>query len=96
LRRRSESNDVFAGCQPQYPDLQAHFNIDFKGLQTVFGTTRHLPDLTRRLYPAYSVIEEIIEGFVEGFLTELVICFIRIQDWVSTDSISDLLRVLAG
>src|ERR1035437_3112944 len=67
-RRRSESNGVFTDCQPQYPDLQGNFNIDSKGLQEIFGTTRHLPDLTRHAHAAYSVIEEIVEGFVEGFL----------------------------
>jgi hypothetical protein len=54
------------GCQPQYPDLQGKFIIDFTGLQEVFGTARHLPDLTRHVHAAYSVIEEIVEGFVEG------------------------------
>src|ERR1700690_2133814 len=67
-RRRSESNDVFTDCQPQYPDLQGYFNPDSTGLQAVFTTTRHLPDLTRHLPVAYSVIEEIVEGFVEDFL----------------------------
>jgi hypothetical protein len=66
-RRGSESNEVFTGCQPQYPDLQGYFNIDPKGFQAVFGTTRHLPALTRNAHPAYSVVEEIVEGFVEGF-----------------------------
>jgi hypothetical protein len=33
-----------------------------------FFTIRHLPDLTRHLPAYYSVIEEIVEGFVEGFL----------------------------
>jgi hypothetical protein len=70
-RRGSESNDVFSGCQPQYPDLQGYFNIDFTGLQALFGTTRHTPDLTRHLHPAYSVIEEIVEGFVEKFFGRL-------------------------
>jgi hypothetical protein len=60
---------VPTGCQPQYPDLQGDFNIDFARLQGVFGTTRHLPALTRHRHPTYSVIEEIVEGFVEGFLT---------------------------
>jgi hypothetical protein len=59
----SESNDVFAGCQPQYPDLQGYFNIDIIGVQAVFVTTRHLPVLTRHAPAAYSVIEEIVEGF---------------------------------
>jgi hypothetical protein len=53
----------FNDCQPQYPDLQGNFKIDFKGLQALFGTTRHLPALTRYAYPAYSVIEEFVEGF---------------------------------
>jgi hypothetical protein len=64
MRRGSESNDVFTDCQPQYPDLQGNFNIGFTRLQVVFRTTRHLPDLTLRLHPAYSVIEEIVEGFL--------------------------------
>jgi hypothetical protein len=51
----------------QYPDLQGYFNIDFTGLQELSGTIRHIPALTRHLHPAYSVIEEIVEGFVEGF-----------------------------
>jgi hypothetical protein len=66
-RRGSESNEVFTDYQPQYPDLQGYFNADFKGPQAVFTTTPHLPDLTRNLHAAYSVIEEIVEGFVEGF-----------------------------
>jgi hypothetical protein len=44
----SESNDVWNGCQPQYPDLQGKFNIDFTRLQGVWGTTRHIPGLTRQ------------------------------------------------
>ena len=64
-RRRSESDDVFTGCQPQYPDLQGYFNIDSKGLQAVFGTTRHLPALTLYPHRAYSVIEEFVEDFGE-------------------------------
>ena len=63
LVKGSESNDVFISRQPRYPDLQGYFNIDSKGAQAVFGTTRHLPALTRHLHPAYSVIEEIVEGF---------------------------------
>jgi hypothetical protein len=64
-RRGSESNDTITGCQPQYLDLYEYFNIDSKGVQVVFGTTRHLPALTRRAHPAHSLIEEIIKGFVE-------------------------------
>jgi hypothetical protein len=67
LRQRSKSKEVFTDSQPQYPDLQGFFNIDSKGLQTVFGTPRHLPDKKHHIHPAYSVIEEIVEGFVEGF-----------------------------
>jgi hypothetical protein len=74
-RRGSESNDVFIGCQPQYPDLQGFYNIDFTAFQEVFVTTRHLPDLTRHLHPAYSVIEEIVEGFIEGLLTSWPHCW---------------------
>jgi hypothetical protein len=66
-RRGSESNGVFTDCQPQYPDLQGYFNTGFTGLQAVFITIRHLPDLTRQIPAAYSVIEEIVEGFVEEF-----------------------------
>jgi hypothetical protein len=64
-RRMSESNDVFAGCQPKYPDLQGHFNIDSKGLQAAFGTIRHLQDLTRHAHLPYSVIEEFVGGFMD-------------------------------
>jgi hypothetical protein len=46
-RRGLLLNDISAGCQPQYPDLQGDFKIDSKGVQAVFGTTRHLPALTR-------------------------------------------------
>jgi hypothetical protein len=66
-RRGSESNEVFTDCQPQYPDLQGDINADFTGLQAIFNTIRSLPDLTRHIPAAYSVIEEIVEGFVEGF-----------------------------
>jgi hypothetical protein len=37
LRRESESNDAFTGCQPQYPDLLGYFNIDSSGLQAVLA-----------------------------------------------------------
>ena len=30
-RRQSESEDAFTACQPQIPDLQGNFNIDFTG-----------------------------------------------------------------
>src|ERR1035438_5053395 len=63
----SESNDVFTDYQPQYPDLQGDFNFDFTGVQAVFNTIRQLPDLIRHLPAYYSVIEEIVEGFVEGY-----------------------------
>jgi hypothetical protein len=66
-RRGSESNGAFTDCQPQYPDLQGHFNIGFTELQSLSDTVRHMPNLTRRTPTTYSVIEEIIEGFVEGF-----------------------------
>ena len=62
-----ESNGVFTDYQPQYPDLQGYFNAGFAGVQAVFITIRQLPDLTHHLPPYYSVIEEIVEGFVEGF-----------------------------
>jgi hypothetical protein len=68
IRRGSESNGVFTDCQPQYPDLQGDFNIDFTGVQALFDTIRLNSPPTRRLPVAYSVIEEIVEGFVEGFL----------------------------
>jgi hypothetical protein len=58
----AESNVVFTGCQPQYSDLQSDFNIDFTGLQAVFGTTRHLPELTHHAPGTRTVIEEIVEG----------------------------------
>ena len=38
-----------------------------KGVQEVSATIRALPDLTRHSPAAYSVIEETVEGFVEGF-----------------------------
>ena len=66
-RRGSESNEVFTGHQPQYPDLQGYFNAVFAGVQGVFVTIRHLSDLTRHAPATYSVIEEIVEGFIEGF-----------------------------
>ena len=69
-RRSSESNNDFTDYQPQYPDLQGDFNASYSRLQEVFSTTGSLPDLTRHLPTYYSVIEEIIEGFVEGLLTE--------------------------
>jgi hypothetical protein len=68
LRRRSESDGVFTGCQPQYPDLQGNFNLDSEWVQAVFAIARHLPSLNRDAHPAYSVIEEFVEGFIEGFL----------------------------
>jgi hypothetical protein len=40
----------------------------FIGVQEVFVTIRQQSDLTRRLLVSYPVIEEIVEGFVEGFL----------------------------
>src|SRR5665647_533543 len=67
-RRGSESNGVFTDCQPQYPDLQGYFNPDLTRVQALFITIRYLPDLTRHIPAAYSVIEEIVEGFVEAFL----------------------------
>ncbi len=64
-------NDVFTDHQPQYPDLQAHFDIDSKGVQAVFITAHHIPALTRHMPAAYSVIEEIVESFIEGFPNEM-------------------------
>jgi hypothetical protein len=65
-RRGSESNEFFTDNQPQYPDLLSNLKVDFTGPQAVFCTIRQLPDLTRNLPALYSVIEEIVEGFVEG------------------------------
>jgi hypothetical protein len=77
-RRGSESNGVFTDRQPQYPDLQGDFNTGFTGVQALFDTIRPLPDLTRHLPAACSVIEEIVEGFVEGFFwTSLKCCRFR-------------------
>ena len=66
-RKGSESNGVFTDYQPQCTDLQGDLNSNFTGLQWVFGTTRRLPALTRRLATAYSLIEEIVGGFVEDY-----------------------------
>ena len=71
LGQGSESKDVFTDCQPQYPDLQGDFNADFTGLQEVSDPIRQLPNLTRHVPAASSVIEEIVEGFVESFLIRL-------------------------
>jgi hypothetical protein len=49
------------------PDLQGNFNIDFTGVQAVSDTILLNPPPTRHTPAAYSVIEEIVEGFVEGF-----------------------------
>ena len=65
--RESESNGAFTDYQPRYPNLQGDFNAGFTGVQEVSNTIGPLPDLTRHLHPAYSIIEEIVEGFVEGF-----------------------------
>jgi hypothetical protein len=62
---------VFTDCQPQYPDLQGYFTVDFTRVQALFHTICQLSDLTRQLPGFYPVIEEIVEGFVEGFLTKL-------------------------
>ena len=62
---------VFTDFQPQYPDLQGYFTVDFTRVQALFYTICQLPDLTRQLPGFYPVIEEIVEGFVEGFLTKL-------------------------
>jgi len=95
-RRGSESNEVFTDGQPQYPDLQGHFNFDSKGLQAVSGTTRHLPALTRHAPGACSVIEEIVEGFVEGFCMGMHQTLIRSHDgsyWRSETGTDLKLRV---
>ena len=62
---------VFTDRQPQYPDLQGYFTVDFTRVQALFHTICQLSDLTRQLPGFYPVIEEIVEGFVEGFLTKL-------------------------
>jgi hypothetical protein len=62
---------VFTDFQPQYPDLQGYFTLDFTRVQALFNTICQLSDLTRQLPGFYPVIEEIVEGFVEGFLTKL-------------------------
>jgi hypothetical protein len=64
-RRRSESNAFLTDYQPQYPDLLGSFNVVLKRLQALFVTTRLLPTFTRHTPAAHSVIEEIVEGFVE-------------------------------
>jgi len=61
------ANEVFTDDEPQYPDLPGDINTVFKGVREVSATIRALPGLTRQSPVAYSVIEEIIEGFVEGF-----------------------------
>ena len=63
-------NGAFTDCQPQYRDLQGYFNIGFTAFQALFDTIRLNPSHTRHLPAACSVIEEIVEGFVEGFLTD--------------------------
>lgn len=45
------------------PDLQAHFNAVFTGVQEVSNTIRSLPVLSRHAPGFYSAIEEIVEGF---------------------------------
>jgi hypothetical protein len=52
------------------PYGKSQFNADFTGVQAVSDTIRPLPALTRHVHPYYSVIEEIVEGFVEGFETK--------------------------
>jgi hypothetical protein len=53
-------------CQLQYPDLQGFFNIGFTDFQQVSDIIRQLSDLTRNA-PLTTVIEQIVEEFVEGF-----------------------------
>ena len=67
FRRGSESNEVFPGNQPQHLDFLRCLNAGFIGAQAIFNTARHLPYLKRHLFPLYSIIEEIVEGFVERF-----------------------------
>ena len=62
---------VFTDRQPQYPDLQGYFTVDFTRVQALFNTICQLSDLTHQLPAFYTVIEEFVEGFVEGFLTKL-------------------------
>jgi hypothetical protein len=66
-RRVLESNDIQTGCEPEHPYLQRNFSIDSKGVQEVFVTAHLLPALTRHVHPACPVIEEFVEGFIEGF-----------------------------
>jgi hypothetical protein len=70
-RRGSESNGAFTDCQPQYPDLQGYFNTGFTGVQALSDTIRFNSSPTRHAPTAYTVIEEIVEGFVEGLLIGL-------------------------
>jgi hypothetical protein len=70
-RRQSESDTVFTGCQPQYPDLQGNFNVGFTGVQALFETIRLNSPPARHTAAAYSVIEEIVEGFFEGISSAL-------------------------
>jgi hypothetical protein len=44
-----------------------YFNNCFKEIQATFGATCQLSALTRRAHGTHLVIEEIVEGFVEGF-----------------------------
>jgi hypothetical protein len=66
----SESHEAFTDYQPQYPDLRGYFNADIARVQDVFDTIRQLSDLTRHIPASYSVIEEIVEVFVEGFFIQ--------------------------
>ena len=42
------------------------FNTGFTGVQAIFGTTPHLPELTRHAPVAYAGIGEIVEEHTEN------------------------------
>jgi hypothetical protein len=70
-RRGSESKGAFTDYQPQCPDLQGDFNVGFTGVPALFETIRLNSPPARHTPAAYSVIEEIVEGFVEGISSAL-------------------------
>jgi hypothetical protein len=62
---------IFLNRHPEFtemiPNARLNLKADFTWFQELFSTTRPPPDLTRHLHAYYSVIEEILEGFVELF-----------------------------
>ena len=60
LVKGSESNDVFVGYQPQYPVYKVILTLILMGFKRFLAL--HATHL------AYSVVEEIVEGFVEDCL----------------------------